>query len=222
MTGEELHSHLDEIERIHGLYSPIALGFAAALACSCFTFLLAAALWKCCVPSAVQAIGNFVRCKLTKHHFTLFLGITGVGLFSKPRVCHPAEAGRGAVCRIGAARGGVISAPCSSSFRVFPFITSGFDLAKLDMRSGLERPGLRRPHHSGGNHDGLDHGTAAAFAAGAVPCPEPDTPGRDRVPACWQVLAVWFGFSLMFNSPGTWQSAPPYRCGNETRSDWSW
>ena len=29
MTGEELHSHLDEIERIHGLYSPIALGFAA-------------------------------------------------------------------------------------------------------------------------------------------------------------------------------------------------
>ena len=28
MTGEELHSHLDEIERIHGLYSPIALGFA--------------------------------------------------------------------------------------------------------------------------------------------------------------------------------------------------
>ena len=35
MTGEELHSHLDEIERIHGLYSPIALGFAAALACGC-------------------------------------------------------------------------------------------------------------------------------------------------------------------------------------------
>ncbi len=55
MTGEELHSHLDEIERIHGLYSPIALGFAAALACSCFTFCWAAALWKCCVPSAVQA-----------------------------------------------------------------------------------------------------------------------------------------------------------------------
>ncbi len=55
MTGEELHSHLDEIERIHGLYSPIALGFAAALACGCFTFCLAAALWKCCVPSAVQA-----------------------------------------------------------------------------------------------------------------------------------------------------------------------
>lgn len=40
MTGEELHAHLDEIEKLHGLYSPVALGFAAALACSAFTFLL--------------------------------------------------------------------------------------------------------------------------------------------------------------------------------------
>ena len=40
MTGEELHSHLDQIEKIHGLYSPAALGFAAALACGAFTFLL--------------------------------------------------------------------------------------------------------------------------------------------------------------------------------------
>ena len=31
MSGEELHSYLDEIERIHGLYSPAALGLAAAI-----------------------------------------------------------------------------------------------------------------------------------------------------------------------------------------------
>ena len=40
MSGEQLHQLLDEIERIHGLYSPVALGFAAALACGGFTFLL--------------------------------------------------------------------------------------------------------------------------------------------------------------------------------------
>lgn len=40
MSGEQLHSFLDNIEKIHGLYSPIALGFAAALACGGFTFLL--------------------------------------------------------------------------------------------------------------------------------------------------------------------------------------
>ena len=40
LTGEEIHKRLDEIEEIHGLYSPVKLGFAAALACSAFTFLL--------------------------------------------------------------------------------------------------------------------------------------------------------------------------------------
>ena len=40
MSGEELHVLLDNIEKIHGLYSPIALGFAAVLACGGFTFLL--------------------------------------------------------------------------------------------------------------------------------------------------------------------------------------
>ena len=37
MSGEALHSQLDEIERIHGLYSPAALGLASALACGAFT-----------------------------------------------------------------------------------------------------------------------------------------------------------------------------------------
>ena len=76
MTGEELHSHLDEIERIHGLYSPVALGFAAALACGCFTFLLGGGIVEMLCAFCGAGIGNFVRCKLTKHHFTLFLGIT--------------------------------------------------------------------------------------------------------------------------------------------------
>ena len=40
LSGEQIHSYLDEIERIHGLYSPVALGFAAAFACGAFTFLL--------------------------------------------------------------------------------------------------------------------------------------------------------------------------------------
>mgnify|MGYP000196474425 FL=1 len=83
-------------------------------------------------------IGNFVRCKLTKHHFTLFLGIT---------------ASVAAACIVYAAllkltevlfgisldhEAGYI---CSMLFIIpgFPFITSGIDLAKLDMRSGLER-----------------------------------------------------------------------------------
>ena len=138
MTGEELHSHLDEIERIHGLYSPIALGFAAALACGCFTFLLGGGIVEMLCAFCGAGIGNFVRCKLTKHHFTLFLGITAsvcsaslvyAILLKLAEVLFAVSAQHEA---------GYI---CSMLFIIpgFPFITSGIDLAKLDMRSGLER-----------------------------------------------------------------------------------
>ena len=83
-------------------------------------------------------IGNYIRCKMTKHHLTLFLGIISsvsaaclsytvllrlLQLFFTVNVQHEA---------------GYI---CSMLFIIpgFPFITSGIDLAKLDMRSGMER-----------------------------------------------------------------------------------
>ena len=75
LTGEQLHSRLDDIEQIHGLYSPLALGFAAALACGAFTFLLGGGLWEMCFAFLGAGVGNTIRCKLTKHHFTLFLCI---------------------------------------------------------------------------------------------------------------------------------------------------
>ena len=129
MTGEELHSHLDEIERIHGLYSPIALGFAAALACGCFTFLLGGGIVEMLCAFCGAGIGNFVRCKLTKHHFTLFLGITAsvcsaslvyAILLKLAEVLFAVSAQHEA---------GYI---CSMLFIIpgFPFITSGIDLAK--------------------------------------------------------------------------------------------
>ena len=61
LSGEQLHRHLDEIERIHGLYSPIALGFAAALACSAFTFLLGGGPLEMLFAFCGAGIGNFVR-----------------------------------------------------------------------------------------------------------------------------------------------------------------
>lgn len=46
LTGEEIHKRLDEIERIHAIYSPVKLGLAAALACCASLFFLAVDLWK--------------------------------------------------------------------------------------------------------------------------------------------------------------------------------
>ena len=75
MSGEALHSQLDEIERIHGLYSPAALGLASALACGAFTFLLGGGPLEMILAFAGAGIGNAIRCKLGKHHFTLFMCI---------------------------------------------------------------------------------------------------------------------------------------------------
>ena len=138
MSGEELHTLLDDIERIHGLYSPVALGFAAALACCGFTFLLGGGPIEMFCAFAGAGFGNYLRCKLTKHHFTLFFSIvTSVAL-----ACL-VYAG---FLKIGELlfdisiqhEAGYI---CAMLFIIpgFPFITSGIDLAKLDMRSGTER-----------------------------------------------------------------------------------
>ncbi len=136
MTGEQLHDHLDEIDRIHGLYSPVALGFAAALACGAFTFLLGGGPVEMLFAFCGAGLGNFVRCKLTKHHLTLFLGIVA----SVASACVTYTI----LLRIAELIAGVslqheAGYICSMLFIIpgFPFITSGIDLAKLDMRSGL-------------------------------------------------------------------------------------
>lgn len=138
MTGEDIHKRLDEIEEIHALYSPAKLGLAAALACCGFTFLLGGGPVEMALAFIAAGIGNLIRTKLIKHHYTLFLNIAvsvsaacftyAVFLKLTELVFHIPEFHEA----------GYI---CSMLFIIpgFPFITSGIDLAKLDLRSGLER-----------------------------------------------------------------------------------
>lgn len=135
---EAIHSALDDIEKIHGLYTPVTLAVAAALACGAFTFLLGGGIVEMFCAFAGAGIGNYIRCKLSKHHFTLFLCIiasvsaaclTYTALLKLLELAFSVNFQHEA---------GYI---CSMLFVIpgFPFITSGIDLAKLDMRSGLER-----------------------------------------------------------------------------------
>lgn len=138
ISGEQLHQLLDEIEKIHGLYSPAALGMAAALACGGFTFLLGGGPIEMLCAFIGAGVGNYVRCKLTKHHFTLFLCIVSsvsLACFTYAGFLKLAEILWGISIQHEA---GYI---CAMLFIIpgFPFITSGIDLAKLDMRSGMER-----------------------------------------------------------------------------------
>ena len=138
MSGEQLHNRLDEIEQIRGLYTPFQLGLAAAFACSAFTFLLGGGPIEMLCAFIGAGVGNFLRCHLIKRHFTLYLCvISSVALACLSYVLSlrlfdmiftlPGNHEAGYICAM------LFIIPG------FPFITSGIDLAKLDMRSGLER-----------------------------------------------------------------------------------
>lgn len=73
---EEIHSLLDDIEKIHGLYTPNTLAAAAALACGAFTFLLGGGVVEMLCAFVGAGIGNYIRCRLSQKHYTLFLCIT--------------------------------------------------------------------------------------------------------------------------------------------------
>lgn len=138
MSGDELHSQLDHIHEIHGFYSPAALGIAAAIACSAFTFLLGGGPIEMLCTFFGAGAGNCLRAKMNKHHLTLFL-CTAVSVAFACIVYTLALTGLEHCFSVSTHhQAGYI---CSMLFIIpgFPFITSGIDLAKLDMRSGLER-----------------------------------------------------------------------------------
>ena len=88
--------------------------------------------------TAEEIVLNAIRCKLGKHHFTLFMCIA-VSVSSACLVYAGFLKLAELLFHISVQHeAGYI---CSMLFIIpgFPFITSGIDLAKLDMRSGLER-----------------------------------------------------------------------------------
>lgn len=199
ISGEQLHQLLDEIEKIHGLYSPVALGMAAALACGGFTFLLGGGPIEMLCAFIGAGVGNYVRCKLTKHHFTLFLCIVSsvsLACFTYAGFLKLAEILWGISIQHEA---GYI---CAMLFIIpgFPFITSGIDLAKLDMRSGMERFAYAILV--------ILVATMAAWIMALIlhlqPVDFPKICLTSEEQVIFRLLASFcgvFGFSIMFNSP---------------------
>ena len=137
-SGEQLHQELDEIEKIRGLYTPVKLGLAAAFACAAFTFLLGGGPIEMLCAFIGAGAGNFLRSKLIGKHFTLYLCVVS----SVALACLAYVASLRLIeLAFPVAGGHEVGYICAMLFIIpgFPFITSGIDLAKLDMRSGLER-----------------------------------------------------------------------------------
>ena len=138
MTADDLHTRLDEIAQAGGSYTPLQQGLAAALACGGFTFLLGGGPIEMLLAFLGAGVGQYVRARLTQRHLTLFgciaLSVAAAclvyaGLFRLASLLWPIDPQHQA---------GYI---CAMLFIIpgFPFITSGIDMSKQDMRSGLER-----------------------------------------------------------------------------------
>ncbi len=135
---EHFHKILDKIQKKSGNYKAWNLALASAIACCAFTFLLGGGIIEMICAFFGAGVGNYVRKRMIDNHITLLANVT-VGvmaacctymllikcaeyIFAIPMI-HQA---------------GYI---CSMLFVIpgFPLITGGIDLAKLDLRSGLER-----------------------------------------------------------------------------------
>lgn len=199
LSGEDLHIRLDEIEALHGLYSTRRLAMAAALVCGAFTFLLGGGPVEIALAFLGAGIGNSVRSMLTKRKYTLFL-------------CVALSVGAACLVYAGCLKGAELLFEvdprheagyiCAMLFIIpgFPFITSGIDLAKQDMRSGLERLAYA-----------VMIVLVAALAAwlmalllGLTPVDFPPLDLSEGAKMLFRLIASFcgvFGFSLMFNSP---------------------
>lgn len=138
MTIGEIHSRLKEIAHSKGNYAPYQVGLAAALACSAFVFLLGGGPVEMFCSFIGAGLGNYVRRKMIDHHITLFAGVAvavAVACLSYLLALSLMQLTFNVSSRHEAGYIGAMLFIIPG----FPFITSGLDISKLDMRSGLER-----------------------------------------------------------------------------------
>ncbi len=138
LTIDEFHKRLDEVETMKPNHTCLSLGLAAALACAGFCFLLGGGLIEIICTFIGAGVGQYLRAVMLRKKLTLSAAV----------FCSVAAACIAYVIAIRAlemvlgipetAEAGYI---CSMLFVIpgFPLITGGIDIAKIDMRSGLER-----------------------------------------------------------------------------------
>ena len=135
---EQFHHILDKFQEIPANYKAWNLGLASAIACCAFTFLLGGGMVEMICAFFGAGVGNYVRKKLLEKHITLLANVTaGVAVAcSVYMICLEL-----AEIIIGVSSVHQAGYICSMLFVIpgFPLITGGIDLAKLDLRSGLER-----------------------------------------------------------------------------------
>lgn len=198
-STEQIHMILDKFQSMPGNYNAWKLGLASGAACYAFTFLLGGGIIEMIGALFGAGVGNFVRKKLLERHITLLANVA---------------VGVAAACTVYVAfiklaellfgvpafhQAGYI---CSMLFIIpgFPLITGGIDLAKLDLRSGLERTTYALLIILTATATGWATAMIYRFSPGDFEPLSLDPVLHGVFIAMASFVGV-FGFSLMFNSP---------------------
>lgn len=198
MSVEELHSKLDNIESKKARYKTWQLGVASGFACSAFAFLLGAGWVEMVLTFLGAFLGNATRVFMTRRGISLFLDVAISVSVACITYVIMLKAG---VLLFGVDEANQAAYICAMLFIIpgFPFLTSGIDFAKLDMRSGLERGAYAIII--------IVVATMTAWLVAEVLGLQP-ADFEDRGLSEQVIVALWivcsyigvFGFSIMFNS----------------------
>lgn len=198
-SAEQFHMMLDKIQDMPGNYKALNLALASALACCAFTFLLGGGIVEMICAFFGAGVGNYIRKKMLEKHITLLANVTA-GVASA--CCTYMLCIMIVEMLFGSGKMHQAGYICSMLFVIpgFPLITGGTDLAKLEMRSGIERVLYAVIIITMATMTGWV--TALLFNFAPADFPELELP--PVLLLLFRLIASFcgvYGFSLMFNSP---------------------
>lgn len=198
-SASQLHKAIDRIAGRPANYRPLSLGLAAALACGAFCFLLGGDLVEVVCSFVGAFVGQLLRSLMGRRRMTLVavVGLSVMAACATYVVCVKAlELALGVPS---AEEAGYI---CSLLFVIpgFPLITGGIDLAKEDLRSGVERLTYALVTIVVATCAGM----LAAYLLRFEPAPFEDLGLDQTTLLLLRLLASFcgvYGFSYLYNSP---------------------
>ncbi|WP_155287515.1 threonine/serine ThrE exporter family protein [Lacticaseibacillus zhaodongensis] len=199
LTAHEIHDRLDAIRDRPGNYGPIVAGLASAFACGAFVFLLGGSLVEMFCAFCGAGVGHYSRRVMGKRHITM-IGTTALSVALASVVYLLVFKALEFGFNVSSAHEAGYIGAMLFVIPGFPLITSGLDIFKLDMRSGLERLTFALTVI-------LVATLAGWLVAMLVRLRPADFLPQGLSPLALLVLRIVasfigvFGFSMMFNSP---------------------
>jgi len=199
INAQDVHSALDAIEARGPLYPGWLNAAAAGIACAAFAVLNHALPWEVLAVFVAAMLGQFARRALAKRHFNAFGTVMAAAAVASLAYL----AGIALLNSTGEGLETHAAGYISSVLFLLPgfaLITGALDMAKFDIRAGIER---------------IAYGTMLTLAAGVSVWAAASIVSLDTVPrddaglGLGAQLAVWalasgvgvVGFAVLFNSP---------------------